>query len=150
MSSPYVRTQVKDFLAANIPSENVVDLTGEYEDLEDMLANQGVSSPGPWLGLQFIGGDEIPITIGSNNIQGKYRETGAIYIHVVDVASLGVSDSILTRAQTLRELFRGQRLGSMFIESVTPVNFEAGAALRFEDGYMSGTFFMGYQNDVDL
>ena len=83
-------------------------------------------------------------------MSGKFRETGAVYIHVVDLAKLGVSDTILTRAEALRDLFRGQKIGRMFIESMTPVNFGAGAALRFEDGYMCGTFILGYLYDRDL
>jgi hypothetical protein len=150
MSSSYVRTQVKNFLDTNAPSETVIDLSGRYEDLEDMLAEGEIDSNSPWVGVQFIGSDEIPITIGSTNSGGKYRETGAVYIHVVDIAKLGVSDTILTRAETLRSLFRGRHIGDIIIDSVTPINFDAGAALRFEGGYMSGTFIIGYYRDLDF
>lgn len=150
MSSSYVRTQFKDFLSTNATSENVIDLTGHYEEFQDLIESSGITSEDPWLGIEFIGSDEIPITVGSTNVQGKYRETGAVYIHVVDIAKLGVADILLSRAETLRNLFRGQRLGTIFIESVTPVNFAAGAALRFESGYMSGSFIIGYERDLDL
>jgi hypothetical protein len=150
LSSLYVRSQIKAFLATNAPTEKVVDLTGEFEELEDILAEAGIGMMDDWVGVQFVGSDEVPISVGSTNTKGKYRETGAVHIHVVSIAKLGVSDTILARAETLRDLFRGQRIGTMFIESVTPSNFEAGAALRFEDGFMSGAFLIGYQNDKDL
>lgn len=150
MSSAYVRTQIKSFLTANAPTEKQVDLTGLYEELPDALAAFSVGPNDTWLGLEFLGEDEVPITVGSTNTKGKYRETGAVYIHVVDIAKLAVSSSILTRAETLRNLFRGRRIGTIYIESVTPVSFESGATLQFEGGYMSGSFLLGYQADLDL
>lgn len=150
MSSLYVRNQLKQFLSTYAPSEKVVDLTAEFSELSDLLETYEISLNDTWTGVQFIGHDEVPITVGSNNSHGKYRETGAIYIHVVDIASLGVSDRILARAESLRDLLRGRKLGTMFLESMTPVNFESGAALRFEDGYMCGSFMLSYQNDKDF
>lgn len=149
MSSVAVRTLIKDFLSANT-EEKVVDLSGEFDVLEDMLESKSISVDDSWVGIEFIGNEEIPITIGSNNSSGKFRETGAVYIHVVDVAKLGVSDTILTRGEALRDLFRGQKIDRLFVESMTPINFGAGAALRFEDGYMCGTFILGYLYDRDL
>lgn len=149
MSSSYVRTQFKDFLAANAPDETLIDLTAQFDDLDEVLEQSGIVDS-PWLGIDFVGSDEVPITIGSSNTSGKYREEGAVYLHVVDIAKLGVSDSILSRAETLIGILRGQRIGTIFVESITPVNFGAGAALSFEDGYMSGSFIVAYQNDKDF
>lgn len=149
MSSSYIRTQIKTFLAANAPSETVVDLSGRFEELEDLLRDEGINNQ-PWVGVQFVGNDENPVTIGSNNTHGKFRETGAVFIHTVDVAKLGGSDTILARAEVLRDLFRGRKLGTMFVESVSPPNSEAGAALQFSGGYMCFTFVIGYLNDKDL
>lgn len=150
MSGAIVRTSFLDFLAANAPTESVVDLNGQYDELEDLLASGGIGANDPWLGVQFVGDVEVPITIGSSNTVGKYRETGAVLIHVVDIAKLGVSDTILTRAETLRTLFRGRKLDTVLIDSVGTVHFDQGAALKFEGGYMCGTFIIGYQNDIDL
>jgi hypothetical protein len=150
MSSAYVRTQFKNFIASNAPTEKVVDLSGQFAELTDVLTENSVGVNDTWLGIEFIGDDEVPITVGSNNTQGKYRETGAVYIHVVDIAKLGVSGTILTRAETLRALFRGRKIGTIFVESVTPVSFESGATLQFENGYMSGSFILGYLSDLDL
>lgn len=150
MSSVYVRTKVKDFLAANAASEKVIDLSAVFDDIRDMISDAGLDPNDPWLGLQFLGNGEDPITVPANNIQGKYRELGAIYLHVVDIAKLGVADSILMRAESLRNLFRGQRIDDVTIESVTPANFGNGATLDFEGGYTSASIIVNYKRDFDL
>lgn len=152
MSSVYVRNQFKTFLAANAATEKVADMSGGYSHLEDFLAAQTppITMIEPWLGLQFIPGDELPITLPATNSRGKYRETGAVYIHVVEVAKAGVNDSILARGETLRDLFRGMRIGEVKIESMTPLNFELGATLSFEGGFIAGSFIVSYEYDRDL
>lgn len=149
MSSVYVRTQIKDFLEAQ-SGETVIDLTAIADDFKQMLAEAGVQPDAAWLGLQFIGDDEVPIALAATNDQGKYRETGAIYFHVAAIARLGAGDGLLTRGETLRDLFRGRRIGSIIIDSVTPMNFDNGATLDFEGGYMSGSFLAAYRRDLDL
>lgn len=150
MSSLSVRTAVISFLETNSPSETFIELDGQYDNIQGVVEEAGLTLDDSWVGVQFIGNDEVPISVGSNNTEGKYRESGAIYIHIVDVAKLGVSGTILTRGEALRDLLRGRRIGSIFIESMTPINFGPGAALQFEDGYMCGTFILGYLNDNDL
>lgn len=150
ISSPYVRTQIKSFLSTNLASEDVIDLTSDFQTIKELVADSGIEPDSPWLGVQFLGDDEQPITIPATNDQGKYRETGAIYFHFVDVARLGNGDGLLTRGQVLRDLIRGRRIGSIIIESVTPMNFDAGATLPFEGGYMSGSFLVSYYCDFDI
>ena len=150
MSSLQVRTDILQFLSDNAPTESVVDLTSRFEDLNEMLANDGIADDAPWLGVQFQGDDEVPVALAADNLKGKYRETGAIYFHVVTTAQIGNGTQLLTRGEALRNLLRGQRIGAILIESVSPMNFEAGATLQFEGGYMSGSFIVGYQMDVDL
>lgn len=149
MSSTYVRTQIKDFLDDN-SSEDVIDLTALPEEFKELLAEYEIQPDAPWLGVQFIGDDEIPIALAATNDQGKYRETGAVHFHVVATAQLGVGDLMLARGEVLRNLFRGRRIGDIIIDSVTPMNFDSGATLQFEGGYMSGSFFMAYRRDLDL
>lgn len=149
MSSVYVRTQIKQFLDDN-SGETVIDMTAQFEDLKQLLAENSIQPDAPWLGVQFIGNDEVPVSIPATNDLGLYRETGAIQLHVVSEAKIGVGDSLLTRGETLRNLFRGRRIGDIVIESVTPLNTEAGATLEFEDGYMSGTFIAAYYRDLNL
>ena len=150
MSSLAVRTAIKSFITTNNPTENFIDLSGQYATIEELIADNGLTPDDPWLGLEFIGSDEQPITLAATNDEGKYRESGAIYFHVVDVAKLGVSDSILARAEAIRDTFRGQRIGDILIESVSPPNFGNGATLNFEGGYMAASFFVAYRTDKNI
>lgn len=150
MSSVYVRTQIKNFITANAPTEKQADMSGGYEELEEFLDQYSITMFDPWLGLQFIPGEEVPITLPADNTRGKYREIGAVYIHVTDVASPTARDNILARGEALRDLFRGQRVGEVKIEAMTPLNFELGATLNFEGGFISGSFILSYEYDRDL
>lgn len=150
MSSLSVRTAIKSFLSSNASGESVVDLSGDFQDFKQLLTEAGVQPDAPWLGLEFIGDDEIPIALAATNVQGKYREFGSIHLHICDVAKIGCGDAILTRGETLRDLFRGSRIGSILIESVTPLNFGRGATLDFDGGFMSASFLVAYQKDIDL
>lgn len=150
MSSLYVRNQIKTFLATNSPTEKVADMSGGYENMQDFLNRFSITMTEPWLGLQFIPADESPITVPATNDSGKYRETGAVYIHVVDVANPDASDNILTRGETLRDLFRGRRIGDVKIEALTPLNFQIGATLDMDGGFVAASFIISYEYDKDL
>lgn len=150
MASAYVRTQIKTFLTANAPTENQVDFTALYQEIKELIAGLSIGPEDPWLGLQFIGDEEIPVSTPAGNSTGRYRETGAIYFHVVSVAKLGVGDALLTRGETLRNLLRGRRIGEIIVDSVSPMNFDSGATLQFEGGYMSGSFIISYRRDFSL
>jgi hypothetical protein len=149
MSSVYVRTQIKQFLDDN-SNEDVVDMTAQFEDLRQLLAEYSIQPDASWLGLQFNGNDEVPVSLSATNDVGLYRETGIVQLHVVSEARIGVGDSLLARGEVLRNLFRGRRIGNIVIESVSPVNTEAGTTLEFEDGYMSGTCIVTYYCDLNL
>ena len=150
MSSLYVRNQIKTFITTEMPTETLIDLSGEYAEISDMIADAGLTPSDPWLGIQFIGNEEVPIGLAAGNTTGKYREVGAVYIHIVDIAKLGGTSAILTRAEALRDKLRGQRIGSIIVESVSPPNFDEGGTLRFEGGYMSASFLLSYERDLDL
>lgn len=152
MSSAYVRTQFKNFISSQLVApDTLIDLSGEFSELQNLLTDSGVGLGGIWTGIEFFPGDEVPITISADNTQGKYRETGAVYIHILGIASLGNgSDAILNRAEALRNALRGQRLGSIFVESVTPPSFNDSGSLGFADGYVAASFLISYQNDLDL
>jgi hypothetical protein len=150
MSSKIVRQEIKDFLTDTFPDETFIELDGAFQEIRDLVADAGITSNDPWVGLQFVGNEEIPITVGSTNTKGKYREVGAVYLHVVEIAKLGVGTSILDRAEALRDSLRGQRINGIIIESVSPVNFGVGASLDFEGGYTSGSFILSYEKDLDL
>ncbi len=149
MSSSYVRSQVKDFLEAN-SGETVIDLTAQFDEMREVLAEAGLQPNAAWLGLQFVGNTETPIALAATNDKGKYRESGAVILHVVATAEIGVGNALLARGETLRNLFRGRRIGDIIIDSVEPMNFDNGATLEFSGGYISGSFIMSYRRDLDL
>lgn len=150
MSSVAVRTAIKNFITSGAPSEILIDLSAGWQDFKKFLADAGVQPDAAWLGIEFQGDDEIPVALAATNDQGKYREFGVIHLHVASIAKIGAGDAILTRAEALRDLFRGARIGSILIESVQPANFGLGATLDFEGGYMSASFLVAYQKDLDL
>lgn len=150
MSSVYVRDEIKGFLDTNFPDETVVDLTADYQNINDLLKDNGIDKRTPWIGLQFVGDDETPITITSGNSTGKYRELGAVYIHIVSSTKPCVSDNILPRAENIRNAFRGQRINDVVIQSMTPPNFGTGATLNFEGGWTSASVILSYERDLDL
>lgn len=151
MSSKFVRDNILSLLQTEAPTESIIDLTADFLDLSDLLQEEGLTSGDPWLGLQFVGGEEVPMSVEASNQRGKYREHGVIFLHVVELASLGVHNVILNRAEALRDKLRGRRIGnSILIESVSPVNFGKGSTLSFDGGYTAGVIQVDYQRDLDL
>ncbi len=150
MSSTLVRNAVKQFLADSATTETVIDISAQFDEMDEVLSQAGLSNDAPWLGLEFIGDDEIPVALAATNEIGLYRETGSIVLHVCAEARIGVGDSMLARGEVLRNLFRGSRMGPVVVESVTPINFGPGATLEFEGGYVSGTITISYYADINL
>lgn len=144
------KTSLTAYLTGLVVPEKLIDLDGEFSEIQDLISANSISSGSVWTGIQFITGDESPITIGASNTSGKFRETGAVYIHTVGLAKLGGADSIRTRANNLRVFLRGKRLGTVFIESMTTPNFTDGATLQFIQGYTACSFLISYLNDSDL
>lgn len=150
MSSVYVRDQIEQFINDNLGSENLVDVTAEFDDLQELLGDYGLDYQSKWLGIQYIGSDELPISLVANNSSGKYRETGAIFLHIVEPARNAAKDDILTRSEVIRNTFRGQRINDIVVEGVTPINFESAATLQFEDGFTSASVVVNYYYDRSL
>lgn len=146
MSSVAVRDLITDFLAAN-SAEKVIDLTGHYENIRDLLSEEEVQPDAPWLGIEFIGDTEEPVSLSATNVQGLYREYGMVQLHICAVARIGVGQNIIARGEVLRNLFRGERIGGIIVESVSPVNTGPGATLEFEAGYVSGSVSVAYHYD---
>ena len=147
MSSSYVRSEIFNFLDDET-GETVIDLSTQVDDFKQMLANENVQPNAPWLGVDFIGDDEIPVSLAATNEVGLYRESGLIRLHVCAEGKIGAQNDMLSRGESLRNLFRGRRIGSIVIESVSPINFGIGATLEFDGGYVSGTIVIGYRRDL--
>lgn len=146
MSSLEVRNLIKDFLDDN-SAETVIDLTGHFEDLRELLVEEDVQPDAPWLGLEFVADDEEPVSLTANNEQGLYREFGLVQLHVCAVSKIGVGVELVSRGDVLQKLFKGRRIGALVVESVRPINTGPGATLEFDAGYVSGTVTVSYKYD---
>lgn len=151
MSSKFVRDSIIDFMETEFPEETIIDLTAQFEQLDDLLDHYDLTINDPWVGIQFIGNSEVPVSIQSQNQKGCYREIGAIYIHVVAVSSFGCHKDILNRSEAIRDKLRGRRINeTVVIEEVNPANFGEGITLNFESGYTAAAITIYYRRDVDL
>lgn len=151
MSSKFVRDSILTYLSNEFPDETIIDLTAQFEEVEDLVNYNGITMNDSWIGVQFLGNEEIPVSIQSQNNKGCFREIGAIYIHVVDVSQLGIHKSILTRSEAVRDKLRGKRINNtVIIEQVSPPNFGEGITLNFESGYTSAAITVFYRRDLDL
>lgn len=151
MSSLFVRESIEDFIALEFPLESLVDVTADYEELNDMLEDSGVTPGSKWLGIQYVGSEESQVDISGTNTHGTWREYGIIYLHIVDISQTNIHRPILVRAEALRSKFRSRRINSsIVIESVSPCNFGAGISLEFEGGYTSGLVEIAYRRDLIL
>lgn len=151
MSSAFVRNTITTFITTELVSEKLADMTTAFDELDIFLARNSITRNDAWLGLQFVGGDEIPVSLNANGDNaGKYRETGVIFLHVVDVAKVGSYASLLSRCETIRSKFRGKNISGIRIESVTTPDFNASGTLQFEGGWTSASILISYEYDINL
>lgn len=151
MSNLYVRENVMAFLQAEVPTEKFVDMTGEFDELQDFLRDSGVSPGENWVGVQFIAGAENPVDVRGTNDKGKYREEGTIYLHVVGKSGLTAHKTISPRGETIKNALRGQRIASsILVESLTGPNFGVGATLNFTNGYTAAAVYVEYTYEINL
>lgn len=153
MSSTFVRQSIKSFLTTNFPGEIQVDVDAESVDLQKLLQAAGVDMNKfePWLGLQFVGSDEIPITVPATNTMGRQRETGAIALHAVEKTTIGALNKIQPRLEALRNKFRNEKIADKIdILSVAPPSYSSGATLDLQGGYTSGIILLTYEYTFDL
>ena len=85
--------------------------------------------------------------MSATNDQGLYREQGLIQLHVCAIGQLGVGVELENRGEVFRKLFRGERIGGIVVDSVSPINTGPGATLEFDAGYISGTVTVSYHYD---
>lgn len=154
MSSGYVRSMVKSYFATSFPTDVLVDFTALEATLEDILSQYTIEETDSWYGIQFIGSSKEPIAIASSVNKGWYRERGSLFFHIVVppgvVSGTSAADKLVANADALDAKFSGARIGDIIIESVTPLNTEAGATLDFEGGFTSGSMIISYYRDLNL
>ena len=143
MSSVTTRSEIKDFFTAN-SVEKLIDISGEFRTLQQLMNAEGIVREDNWIAIQFVGSSEEMISTP----KGYYREFGTISFHVVGPIKIGAIDDILPRCETIRSLYRGQRINDIIIESVSPPNTEIGTTIDFENTFMSASFFVDYYRDI--
>jgi hypothetical protein len=146
VSSANVRTLAKTFFEDN-SAENLIDMSDIFGELNQVLTAAGLQPGVPWVGIEFVANEDKPVSLAADNTQGLYREMGSIILHIAEEAKIGVGASLLSRAEVLRKLFRGVRIGNIVVEGVTPPNFGRGATLEFDGGYMACTITIAYHAD---
>ena len=149
MSSLAVRNLINAFIVSDLPLEKAVEVSAEFEYTQDFLDENGITYSDPWLGVQFVGSDEEPVDINASNINGKYRESGIIYLHVTEIAKIGPKTSLFLRCEEIRKKFRGKRLGDLVVKKVSPPNTGIGATLNFEGGWTAALIQVDYEYDFD-
>jgi hypothetical protein len=150
MSSGYVRNQIIGYLQTELPTEKILDISAEFENIQDFLSANGVRHTEPWIGLTFLGGEESPMGLVADGLQGKYREIGSVEIHIVAKSKIGIGASIITRADAVVNSLRGRRIGDILIESIVQPNFGTGSTMDFEAGMTSAVVLAAFQRDLDL
>jgi hypothetical protein len=150
MSSLDVRDKFKNFLQAVAPSEKLVDITGEFDEVQEVLEEYGIGSSEPWVGVQFVGADEVPVSLTVTDTSGKYREQGVIFLHIVAIAKLGGQNGIIERGDDLKKKIRGKNIQGILINSVSPPLTGNGATLNFSGGYTAALVQINYTYDTDL
>lgn len=150
MSSKYVRDTMVSHITAALPTEKVLDISGESQNIQDFLSANNVKHTDNWIGLTFTGGDETPVSLTANNVQGVYREIGAVEIYVVSKSKPGIAGAIIIRADAIVNALRGQRIGDIIIESIVQPNFGTGGTLDFEAGMTSALVLCSYQRDLAI
>lgn len=149
MSSKFVRERMLEELSKVDSTIKAVDITMEFEELEDFLEENDIDMDEGWLGIQFLSSIETPIDIVSTNTQGTFREEGDVLVHVT-YPTHGGYEKILLLAEKVRNYFRAKRFNSIVIEDVSPPQFGMGVALNFEGGFSSAVVTIGYHRDLVL
>ncbi len=150
MSGKQVRTTIKTFLEAEFPDEKFVDLTGQFSTIDDMLEEFQLTRNDSWIGVEFVGDDEFVVSLSADTNSGCYREVGSIILHIVEVATLGVGQKVVDKAESIRNKLRGRRISNILLDSVSPPNFDASRTLQFEGGFIAAAISTNYRYDFTL
>ncbi len=150
MSALYVRDQFKQFLLEKFPSENFIDLTGQFGNIQEFIEDSGITRNDNWIGLEFLGDDEVAVGLAADHEQGCYREFGVVVLHIVDIAAIGVGQDIVLKAESIRNTLRGRRINDIIINSVSPPDFRSSSTLQFESGYIGASISANYQYTFNI
>ena len=146
MSSPYVRTTFINWLQTEFPTENLIDLTGEFDSISSLLNKNDIPKDEGFLGIQFLPEIEQPISINS-----CFREDGALYLHFSErIKNTDYVDRILARFEAMKPKLRNATIDKIRVTSFMPPNFNAGATLKVESGFQSASVIVRFYSDDNI
>jgi hypothetical protein len=134
MSSGYVRLQINTFLEANWTTTEIF-YVDDYDSIDSIPAN----NTGAWVGVEYPTSVEQVNSIPAN----FWREDGDVLIHIVTPNGWN-SATPVSYGDQLQQLLRGQRLGDVVIESVSPVTDASPPALELSSSWHGWAILVSY------
>lgn len=134
MSSGYVRLQINTFLEANWTTTDIF-YVDDYDSIDSIPAN----NTDAWVGVEYPSSVEQVNSIPAN----FWREDGDVLIHIVTPNGWD-SATPVSYGDQLQQLLRGQRLGDVVIESVSPVTDASPPALELSSSWHGWAILVSY------
>ena len=134
MSSGYVRLQINSFLEANWTTTDIF-YVDDYASIDSIPAN----NTDAWVGVEYPSSVEQVNSIPAN----FWREDGDVLIHIV-TPNGWESATPVSYGDQLQQLLRGQRLGDVVIESVSPVTDASPPALELSSSWHGWAILVSY------
>jgi hypothetical protein len=134
MSSGYVREKINTFLEANWTTTEIY-YVDDYDSIESIPAN----NTDAWVGVEYPGAVETVDSIPAN----FWREDGDVIIHIVTPNGWNSLKPIQYGDQ-LQQMLRGQRLGDVVIENVSPVTDASPPALELSSSWHGWAILVRY------
>lgn len=134
MSSGYVRLQINTFLEANWTATDIF-YVDDYASIDSIPAN----NTDAWVGVEYPSSVEQVNSIPAN----FWREDGDVLIHIV-TPNGWESATPVSYGDQLQQLLRGQRLGDVVIENVSPVTDASPPALELSSSWHGWAILVSY------
>ena len=134
MSSGYVRLHINSFLEDNWTTTPIY-YVDDYDSIESIPANNSEA----WVGVEYPSSVEQVNSIPAN----FWREDGNVLIHIVTPNGWN-STTPVSYGDQLQQLLRGQRLGDVVIESVSPVTDASPPALELSSSWHGWAILISY------
>lgn len=116
MSSGVVRSAFRTRLATAIAA---TDVSAPYLEVINKTT-EPKDRPAEWVGMDFVGAEEAPISLATGPGLRRFRETGTCFVHCHAGANLTDTRSIEI-ADEIRDVFRDADLGSgVIVEETAP------------------------------
>jgi hypothetical protein len=136
MSSKYVRNQLEDWFADNW-TDTPFFIVDDHEDISSIPSNNTAA----WVGIEYVSSSERVNCLPAN----MWDERGTIFLHVV-IPNGWQSVHAIEYGDKLQKLLRGVRMGSLVIESVSPVISQSPPAIERTSEWNGFVLLASYQS----